>query len=141
MTQSLSAARLDAELSALGYPRGHSFHGRAALVIEIPVGGDRIDGRYFPSRHAILLETHRDPLVTRALRNHELCHALQYERRCRGTTRAKRRKCGYTGDHDRGFYDDLEKMHRASGVPLRAALVVEREAGYAYPTRWDRGRW
>ncbi len=137
----LSADLLDEQLLSAGYPRGHSFHGRPAPIFEIRRGEDRISGRYFPSRHAVLLVTHRDPEVTRALRNHEICHALQYERRCGGSSKSKRRKCGYVGDHDEKFYRDLEKLHRASGVPVRAALVVERESEYPYPKAWDKGRW
>jgi hypothetical protein len=137
----LTAALLEQELRGLGYPRGAKFHGRVPEIILLGDGVSYISGRYFPSRNAILVVRHEDGEVTRALVLHELAHAYQYERRCGGTSKSVRKKCGYVGQHDPEFYRDLERMHRAKGVPLRAAVVVERESGYAYPVSWDRGRW
>jgi hypothetical protein len=140
--QRLDVARLEEELQKFGYARRAKFHEHHPIVLVIDGDDSRIAGRYFPSRNAILVVRHRRSEVTRALVNHEMCHALQYARRCGGTCPLHRRKCGYVGEHDAGFYRDLERIHREYGVRPAAARVVEEESGYGYPRkRWGGAEW
>lgn len=138
----LSVDVLDSELLRLGYGRSRSFHGTIPTVVLIDGDQDRIAGRFFPSRNAILAVRFRRPEVTQALVNHELTHAWQYVVRCGGTCSHNRRKCGYVGQHDARFYRHLEELHRSTGVRPSAARVVEEQSGYDYPrARWAGRGW
>jgi hypothetical protein len=141
--EGLSIHLLERLLEERGYSPRQRFPIDAPFVAVVADPGGRVIGRFFPSRNAILVVGSSDPVITRARLNHEFAHLLRYEKACKSPSgRAEHRsKCSYKGQHDRGFYRELEALHRYSGVPADVAVSLERGARYRYPKSWDRARW
>ncbi len=137
----LTLPRLRATLAAAGHRPNARFHGKSPFVgwVDDGRGGTRVAGRFFPSRNAILCFRHRDAEIRQALQNHEEVHAMRYEHVCDGTADPRRRRCAYKGQHDAGFYRELEAHHRRTGVGPAAARAVEGD--YAYPAHWKKAAW
>ncbi len=105
------------------------------------VDGERIGGRYFPNKNAILIYHHTDPLISLATSVHELAHYQMYLCKCGTVPRSssQRVKCIYKGEHDKDFYEILEPMYKQAQVPTYAARAVEGK--YDYPKHWNEDHW
>ena len=110
---------------------------------------DKVAGRFFPRVTCIagypgpiiLIYRHDDDAVTRATAVHELCHFTSYCEECGHVpqNRSTAARCRYKGEHDAEFYQRLEPMYRAAGVPTYAARAVE--GTYDYPEHWKESEW
>lgn len=114
--------------------------------------GTRVEGRFFPRVRyprgwspthgpAILIRAHEDPKIVLAEAVHELGHWASYCAECKAVpqNRSATVRCRYKGEHDAEFYERLEPMYVAAGVPTYAARTVE--GSYDYPPHWRAGSW
>lgn len=110
-------------------------------IIVAPSNPRIIGGRFFPKERAILVYQNQETEVTGATIVHEVAHWANYVRRCGGVPRTHKMsaRCSYVGQHDKKFYELLEKAHRELGVSTRAARLVE--GRYAYPRHWRSPSW
>lgn len=110
---------------------GHELPTVSVLPVSNP---NSFGGRYFPRHNAILLYDSHDEELTFAVNVHEHAHWMMYCNEC-GTPRGRSR-CGYVGDHNREFYEQLGPIYRSFGVTPQTAIKVE--GTYSFPREWRR---
>jgi hypothetical protein len=94
-------------------------------------------GRYDPKTKVVHLSfgPNVNENLKRALVAHEVSHWGSRVVYC-GDERGYSRVCMYRGEHDRRFYNVLNKVHKHLGTKRSAARELESRAGYHPPDGW-----
>ena len=85
-------------------------------------------GRYIPHQQTIILGHTTEPELRKATLLHELAHWASYALR----------DDDYFGQHDEGFYEVLEQIHKHFQTPREIAIRVENgcTGEYQCPAHW-----
>lgn len=99
-------------------------------------------GRYYPGKIKVSVKyagRRGYPDLKKTLLGHELSHWATRVVACDWPGKGRvSKKCTYKGQHDPRFYKVLSKIHKALGIPMSHALMLERRSGYRPPKNWMR---